>query len=185
MKRALAATSMLIVGSIAAGCGSSGYSKAPASASSATTPAGSGGGYGYGGYGRTSANTGSASTATAVTVTSKHSKLGTILAAGPKELTVYMFEADTPGKPNCNGACAQVWTPVPASGASTVGGQAIQADLSTITRSDGSKQLAYKGHPLYYYSRDGDKGDAYGEGVKSFGASWYVLAPNGHKIDKS
>jgi predicted lipoprotein with Yx(FWY)xxD motif len=46
------------------------------------------------------------STATPVVVTTKHTKLGTILGAGPKRLTVYLFEADTAGKSNCAGACA-------------------------------------------------------------------------------
>jgi predicted lipoprotein with Yx(FWY)xxD motif len=34
----------------------------------------------------------------------------------------------------------------------------------------------YKGHPLYYFVRDKDAGDAYGQGLKAFGAEWYVLA---------
>ncbi len=46
-------------------------------------------------------------------------------------------------------------------------------------------QVTYKGHPLYYFAKDGDAGDAYGQGSKSFGAGWYVLAPSGKKIDKS
>jgi predicted lipoprotein with Yx(FWY)xxD motif len=61
----------------------------------------------------------------------------------------------------------------------------MAADLGTITRPDGTMQVTYKGHPLYFYAKDGDAGDAYGEGLKSFGADWYVLTPAGKKIDKS
>ena len=61
----------------------------------------------------------------------------------------------------------------------------MAADLRTITRPDGTKQVTYKGHPLYFFARDGDKGDAYGQGVNSFGASWYVVSPSGAKVDKS
>jgi len=43
--------------------------------------------------------------------------------------------------------------------------------------------VTYKGHPLYYYAKDGDAGDAYGQGSTSFGAGWYVLKPNGEKLD--
>ncbi|HEY2217642.1 MAG TPA: hypothetical protein VGH21_09100, partial [Solirubrobacteraceae bacterium] len=43
--------------------------------------------------------------------------------------------------------------------------------------------VTYKGHPLYFYDDDKDSGDAYGQGSKSFGASWYVMKPSGSKID--
>jgi predicted lipoprotein with Yx(FWY)xxD motif len=45
--------------------------------------------------------------------------------------------------------------------------------------------VTYKGHPLYYFVKDKDDGDAYGQGTKAFGASWYVLTPSGNKIDES
>jgi predicted lipoprotein with Yx(FWY)xxD motif len=118
-----------------------------------------------------------------VLTTKPAKKLGTILAAGPKRLTVYLFEADKIGSSSCSGACAKLWPPV--IGSPTAMGGAVSADLGTITRPDGSKQVTYKGHPLYMYARDKDDGDAYGEGVKSFGASWYVLAPSGKKVDLS
>ena len=62
---------------------------------------------------------------------------------------------------------------------------AVAADLGTITRADGTKQVTYKGHPLYFFAKDKDAGDAYGQGVKSFGADWYVLKPSGDKVDDS
>jgi predicted lipoprotein with Yx(FWY)xxD motif len=100
-------------------------------------------------------------------ITTKHGKLGTILAMGSKRLTV----------------CASVWPPV--TGTPHAAGAAVAADLGTITRSDGTTQVTYKGHPLYTYAKDGDGGDAYGQGLKSFGASWYVLKPTGSKVDTS
>ena len=57
--------------------------------------------------------------------------------------------------------------------------------LGTIKRADGSLQVTYKGHPLYRYIKDKDDGDTYGEGIKSFGAAWYALAPSGKKVDLS
>jgi predicted lipoprotein with Yx(FWY)xxD motif len=166
---------------IAAGCGSSGSNSAattatPASGTAAqSTPA------------TTSAGSASPAAATsgATTITTKHAKLGTILAAGPKLMTVYLFEGDKASTSACMGACAQVWPPVTTAGEPTVGGSAMAADLGTITRPDGTKQVTYKGHPLYFFARDGDKGDAYGQGVRGFGADWYVLKPSGVKLDKS
>ncbi|MGN6372261.1 MAG: hypothetical protein ACTHM1_04635, partial [Solirubrobacteraceae bacterium] len=40
-------------------------------------------------------------------------------------------------------------------------------------------------HPLYYFVKDKDAGDAYGEGVNGFGASWYALSARGAKVDNS
>ena len=116
-------------------------------------------------------------------MSTKRGKLGTILAAGPKHKTVYLFESDTASTSSCNGPCASLWPPV--TGTASAGEGAMSADLGTITRSDGTKQVTYKGHPLYHYARDGDAGDSYGQGLKSFGASWYVLAPSGKKVDNS
>lgn len=165
----------------AAGCGSSKSSSASSAAnaspaypsettSSATTAS-------------TAATTTPSGEGTVITV--KHaSKLGSILAAGPKKMTVYLFEGDKGGASNCSAACASVWPPVTTSGAPVVQG-AAGADLGTITRADGTKQVTYKGHPLYFFAKDKDSGDAYGQGVHGFGSDWYVLAPSGGKVDKS
>jgi predicted lipoprotein with Yx(FWY)xxD motif len=45
--------------------------------------------------------------------------------------------------------------------------------------------VTYAGHPLYFFARDGEESDAYGQGVNSFGASWYVISPSGSKVDHS
>jgi predicted lipoprotein with Yx(FWY)xxD motif len=66
-----------------------------------------------------------------------------------------------------------------------VAGSAMAARLGTITRSDGTRQVTYSGHPLYFFARDGDKSDAYGQGVNGFGASWYVISPSASKVDHS
>ncbi|HEY0516658.1 MAG TPA: hypothetical protein VGD00_06020 [Solirubrobacteraceae bacterium] len=118
-------------------------------------------------------------------IATKHDKLGTVLAAGPKKLTVYLFEADKNGQSACSGTCAKFWPPVTTSGEAQASGAAVAADLGTITRADGTKQVTYKGHPLYLFAKDKDSGDAYGQGVKAFGASWYTLRPNGSKLDES
>jgi predicted lipoprotein with Yx(FWY)xxD motif len=166
----------------AAGCGSSG--KSEASSSNATTS--SGGGYrGYGAASATGTPTHTTATAPAagVSITATSTKLGTVLAAGPSHMTVYLFEADTATTSACSAECAAVWPPV--TGSATAGAGAMSADLGTITRSDGTKQVTYKGHPLYFFASDHAAGDVNGQGIKSFGSAWYVLAPSGDKIDKS
>ncbi len=170
---------VLAVAAVAvAGCGSSKYSSGSSAANA------------YPGETTGSATTASSAASTTssgqgTTIAVKHaSKLGTILAAGPKRLTVYMFEGDKGSRSSCNGACASVWPPVTTSSAPVVRG-ALSTELGTIARADGTTQVTYKGHPLYFFARDKDSGDAYGQGVHGFGANWYVLAPSGNKVDGS
>lgn len=165
-----------------AGCGSSTKSQSTTAAaagqsSSTSAPAGP--------YGAGASTTAAPSTSaqTVLISTKSQRKLGTVLAAGPKHLTVYLFEADKAGHSACSGQCASVWPPV-LGGAKSAGG-AKAALLGTIKLPDGRTQVTYKGHPLYYYARDKDDGDAYGQAIKSFGAGWYVLRPSGSKLDNS
>jgi len=189
--RALCAPVLAASAMLAAGCGGSSYGTSSGSSSSGSASgAGSAsanssyapasGSYSYG---PSSASTGATAGGSAVSVTTKHSSLGTILAAGPKQLTVYLFEGDTGTGSSCNGACAQAWPPV--LGKPSASGAASSGDLGTIKRSDGSTQATYKGHPLYYFVRDQTGSDSFGQGLKSFGAGWYVLSPAGSKIDNS
>ena len=70
-------------------------------------------------------------------------------------------------------------------GTPQAGSGVSQALPGTITRPDGTMQLTYNGHPLYYFVADTAGGTAHGEGVKAFGAEWYVVAASGSKIDNS
>jgi predicted lipoprotein with Yx(FWY)xxD motif len=115
----------------------------------------------------------------------RHSKYGTILDSGPKELTVYQWDGDTGSKSACGGACAKVWPPVLTTGKPTTDGAANGSMLGTTKRSDGTLQVTYNGRPLYYFVKDQDDEDHYGEGSNSFGAGWYVMRPNGHDVDLS
>jgi predicted lipoprotein with Yx(FWY)xxD motif len=182
----VAAMSTLVL--LMAGCGSSKSTSSTATSGSTTNAnAASNSPYGETQSNAAASTTGTSSTPTSagVLIVSKHSHDGTILAAGPKHLTVYLFEGDHGAASSCAGACSQVWPPVTTMSAPTTSGAAVTADLGTITRSDGTKQVTYKGHPLYFYAKDKDDGDAYGQGVHGFGADWYVLKPSGAKVDNS
>jgi predicted lipoprotein with Yx(FWY)xxD motif len=48
-------------------------------------------------------------------------------------------------------------------------------DWTIITRADGTKQWAYKGMPLYKWSKDAKPGDATGDGVGQ--GAWKTAAP--------
>ncbi|HET9967449.1 MAG TPA: hypothetical protein VFQ68_04380 [Streptosporangiaceae bacterium] len=96
---------------------------------------------------------------------------------------LYLWEADKNGTSTCAGPCAAAWPPVTTSGAPQAGSGVNKALLGMVKRADGTDQVTYNGHPLYYYVGDTGPGTAKGQGSKDFGASWYVLSAKGVKID--
>jgi len=80
-------------------------------------------------------------------------------------------------------ACAAAWPPVTASAMPMAGGGVSQSLLGTTKRADGTEQVTYNGHPLYYFAADTGAGMVKGQGSKEFGAGWYVLNAKGSKID--
>ena len=84
-------------------------------------------------------------------------------------MTVYTFDKDTAGsgKSACNEGCAKMWPPVP------VPGDSVAAPYSTVTRDDGTKQLAYKGKPLYLYAKDAKPGERKGDKAMDV---WHVVS---------
>jgi predicted lipoprotein with Yx(FWY)xxD motif len=103
--------------------------------------------------------------------------LGSILYAGSKKLTVYAFT-----KSACTGACAAAWPPVTTKGKPQAQGGARGSDLGTIKRSGGVEQVTYKGHALYFFAKDKDSSDAYGQNLEGFGGTWHVLGASGSDI---
>jgi predicted lipoprotein with Yx(FWY)xxD motif len=97
--------------------------------------------------------------------------------------TLYLFEADKGTTSTCYDSCAQAWPPLLTSGAPHAETGLVPSDLATTTRTDGKSQVTYHGHPLYYYVVDTKSGDVNGQDLNQFGAKWYVLDPNGNKID--
>jgi predicted lipoprotein with Yx(FWY)xxD motif len=92
---------------------------------------------------------------------------------------LYIWVADSHGRSRCNGACATAWPPLITETAPKATGRAIAADLGTITRSDGRKQVTYTGRPLYYYAGDTAPGMTSGQGSGQFGANWWLISPSG------
>ena len=108
--------------------------------------------------------------------------LGAILVDGDGR-TLYLFEKDQGGKSSCSGACAQAWPPYTTKGQPQAGDGVDASKLSTTTRDDGSTQVVYADHPLYYYAGDQAPGDVTGNGLDQFGAEWYALDSNGETVE--
>ena len=109
--------------------------------------------------------------------------LGQILVDGSGR-TLYLFEADRSNMSSCYGDCASVWPPLIAQGTPVAGEGINQSLLATTTRKDGSLEITYNGHPLYYFVSDKKAGDITGQAISSFGAAWYVLSAAGIRVGK-
>lgn len=78
-------------------------------------------------------------------------------------MPLYTFGGDTSGASNCSGSCIANWPIYDASSAPAT----LPANVTVIVRSDGGKQYAYKGMPLYTFTAD-TAGKVTGDGVANF-----------------
>ncbi|HEY1822609.1 MAG TPA: hypothetical protein VGG83_22010 [Trebonia sp.] len=160
---------------LVAACSSGSSSAQAASSPAASSPAASAAG------GSASA---SASASGGTVITTATSSGNTFLTDGSGR-AVYLWAKDGKNMSACTGACAGAWPPVTATGTVTASGSATSSELGTITRSDGTKQVTYDGHPLYYFSGDSGAGTATGQGNDGFGAKWWLVAPSGSDVTAS
>jgi predicted lipoprotein with Yx(FWY)xxD motif len=150
-KRWLMPVGLAAAALIAAGCGSS---------SSSSTPAGSGGG-----------NQGTSASAGNQVKTAKIG--GATVLTDSKGLTLYWFVPDTSTTSKCNGQCAVFWPPVKGP---VTAGSGVTGTLGTITRSNGSLQATWDGHPLYTFKEDTKPGDNKGNGINASGGLWHEVS---------
>jgi predicted lipoprotein with Yx(FWY)xxD motif len=104
------------------------------------------------------------------------------IVVGPTGRTLYLFKKDTGPRSTCSGACAAQWPPLTTSGAVTSSGGVSMSALKTVRRSDGKMQVTFAGHPLYYYAGDTTPGTANGQGLNTYGATWWALSPSGKEV---
>ena len=165
MRKILGVAGLAALALTASACSSSGSSSAAsgntpaAPASSAASPAGSA--------------TAAAAGGSAVSATSIN---GTQVLVNSAGMTLYWFVPDTATTSKCTGSCATFWPPVKGP---VTAGSGITGTLGTITRSDGSKQATYDGHPLYTFAGDSGAGQAKGNGVNESGGVWWEMETSG------
>ena len=97
---------------------------------------------------------------------------GVTVLANANGMTLYSFVPDTATRSACYGTCAAYWPPVTGPAKA---GPGVTGTLYTITRSDGSVQAAYDGHPLYTYIGDTAPGQANGNGINLNGGVWHEV----------
>jgi predicted lipoprotein with Yx(FWY)xxD motif len=101
---------------------------------------------------------------------------GVQVLTNSKGFVLYWFVPDTSTTSKCTGSCATYWPPV--AGPATAG-SGVTGTLGTITRSDGTTQATYDGHPLYTYTGDTAPDQAKGNRLNASGGLWYEMEVSG------
>ncbi len=99
-----------------------------------------------------------------------------------RDQAIYAFDKESGKKSKCYGACAAAWPPVLTEGRPTAGGKVDTDLLGTTMRRNGTRQVTYGGHPLYYYAHE-DRGEVLCHNVFGFGGLWRVVGPDGDPLD--
>jgi predicted lipoprotein with Yx(FWY)xxD motif len=164
VRSATAIGAVALVGLVAAACGSSTPSASSSTTTTAVTPAG------------TPATTGAPSPGPVVAKAVSTAKFDRPILVSSTGMTLYKFSADSSTSSACTAGCTTVWPPVTvASGTNPTGGLGTSGTFGTISRSDGTLQVTYDGHPLYTFSGDTTPGDTNGQNITSDGGTWTVV----------
>lgn len=113
-------------------------------------------------------------------IVAAESQYGSILFDS-KQQAIYLFDKEASDASQCYGACAEAWPPVLTDGEPQAGAGADAKLLGTTERDDGSTQVTYAGHPLYYYAHEGP-GQVLCHNVDEFGGLWLVVEPGGEAV---
>ncbi len=115
----------------------------------------------------------SASTTAPAAVTAAVIKVSGDQIVTAKGFTVYAYKPDSATASQCNSGCDSLWPPVTTTGTPP----AIPGvTVTTLTRSDGTKQVVVDGHPIYTFASDAKPGDEKGQGI---GGVWHYVNDKG------
>ncbi|HEY1085569.1 MAG TPA: hypothetical protein VGE34_02485 [Candidatus Saccharimonadales bacterium] len=107
------------------------------------------------------------------------SEFGTMLF-NEKKQAIYIWELEESAKAECYGDCAEAWPPVLTNGTPRASGEVKSSLLGTTKRSDGSTQVTYNAHPLYYYAHEA-AGEVKCHNISTHGGLWWVIQPSGNR----
>jgi predicted lipoprotein with Yx(FWY)xxD motif len=122
--------------------------------------------------------------ASTTTVKVMKTRYGQILVDG-RGRALYLFTRESGPTARCYGACAKGWPVFNANGNVRAGTGANRHLIGTTSRRDGTKQVTYAGHPLYYYVTDRGPGQVTCQNVDEYGGTWLVVAPAGTAIRRT
>ena len=91
---------------------------------------------------------------------------------------IYLFDLEDTTEPRCYDDCARAWPPVLTKGRPVAGRGVTGGLLGTTRRADGSTQLTYGGHPLYFYAHE-EPWQVLCHDFADYGGTWFVVQPDG------
>lgn len=115
--------------------------------------------------------------ATGTVITTGDSEFGPMLFDS-KGQAIYIWELEDSATAECYGDCADAWPPVLTDGEPIASGSANKELLGTTKRNDGTTQVTYNGHPLYYYAHE-KPGEVKCHNIRTHGGLWWVIQPSG------
>lgn len=115
--------------------------------------------------------------ATGTVITTADSQFGEVLFDSTGQ-AIYLFDIEETSEAECYDDCADAWPPVLTDGAPVATGRVERDALGTTTRSDGTTQVTYAEHPLYYYAHEG-KNEVLCHNIGGFGGLWLALTASG------
>jgi len=121
--------------------------------------------------------------------TANISGVGTVVVDA-RGRTVYILTSAAKKNVPCTDAsgCTAVWPdlPLPSGTSAAAAGMGLNASLlGTMKLSDGETYPTYNGYLMYEYTGDTGSGQANGEGITSYGGTWYALDASGQPVKKS
>jgi predicted lipoprotein with Yx(FWY)xxD motif len=160
----VAAAALLAACSSSAGSSGTTTSSAPAAAATTSAPA-------------------SSANATPAAIATASGPLGSYLVDKTGK-AIYILTSDKPGGASAcpAGTCLKAWPPVAAITPTPSGLAGITATFGTFTAADGTSELTINGYPAYNFVKDVGPGTTTGQGVVSFGGTWWLVSPTGSWI---
>jgi predicted lipoprotein with Yx(FWY)xxD motif len=133
----------------------------------------------------TTSSPGSAAKPSTSFSTANVSGVGTAVVDGSGR-TVYILTADGHTNVPCTAAsgCTKLWhnLPLPNGTSAAKGGMGITASLLGTKTLSGMTFPTYHGWLMYEYTGDSGPGQSNGQGIKSFGGTWYALKASGSPV---
>ena len=110
-----------------------------------------------------------------------NSRLRASILVNGQGRTLYVLSPESTHHLLCtSSSCLATWPPLTVSRSThlTEGG-GVHGKLGELRRSNGSLQVTLNGLPLYLFVGDSGRGEATGEGLKSFGGTWHAVLASG------
>jgi predicted lipoprotein with Yx(FWY)xxD motif len=111
------------------------------------------------------------------TISTVKTKLGRVVSSS-KGRAMFQFAKDSKNASTCSAHCQSVWPPVMSKSKAKAGSHVKKGHLGLTKQG----QVTYYGHPLYFYVANTGTAKTKGDGLKEFGAKWYLVSPTGKTV---